>query len=401
LPCGGIFLYIYYYKITKNFINETIPASPMRTMLVYSAESCREMDGAYRGGCASELGEVDPDILASTIRFSSTRLVDVHRQLDGIRQDSRAASGTAIKKGNAPSYEEKTAETAKIRWKYYRDVLRPKLEQIDGITDQLGAAITLFADYCARTVSAYSNSATLERVLAFAPVARYVKDKVLFVEGETLVPIGEHEEYQELKGIAWIRHFSSNLLELKVAGAALQASLDKGTIDDCIARTDVPDDIISEFDDAFEITNGKLGLLQKLRTKPELRELARMADRTPWTKRTQEYATHHSSKVVAAIALPATLLTTTAALVIGVPQIAYWVMNHFDPGYTPLISPGSVQTTLLTLTSSAAAALMFIFLTVGTDLGPTMVKHARDMKWYKPVTITPENINALVWDCDD
>lgn len=354
--------------------------------IVYSTSTLDELTASYTAGYAKK---VNPPILANTISYSITRVRDTLSVLEQMTQDPRIVRGESThmsrrhaKNGAYLSLQDVNDQTESVRGKLF-SAMEPKFEQLDYETNRLGAAVKLLAMHFAHSLgeAPHGSSTGTAKLAQFFPEARYngQSGKIEYrAAGGEYAPLKSFRELAELRGSLAGDGMLLSLLELKLAGAALSASIDSSVLREVQKIQNYPGDAHSEVMDAVQAVEGNLGYLSKQELAGDLQALVKRATPSHVTELLQVYVDHRINPWFARVAGGAALVTGTSAAILGVPQVYHWIKAGFDPTYTPVLSNRAGYFVALTLTSAAVSAILFGCLTIGSEIGSRLVRDMRN-----------------------
>ncbi len=358
---------------------------------VYSLATLGRMGESYR---TETLIEVNPTILGTTVSHFITSIRDTLSSLELMTQDPKTIRGEAThmsrpqeKRGCHLRLEDMNARTNKVRDAHFT-AMENEFEKLDSDTDRLGAAIDVLAGYIAGKYKAKTEEGNNRDIIEFMPNAQYnpTTGKIEYRAGEKTryVPLSEFEDYKKIRDTIGQNTIAQSLLELKLAGAALKATIDAEILKKVDKIKDYPADPHSEVLDAVQTVEGNLGYLHSQQLHPELLSLIERATPNRFTQWMQVYVDHKASPWYARIVGGIGLISGAAAMALGVPQLVDWASKGtIDLNYTPELPTKIGNNLALFLTSAGVGAVTFSLLTLGSDIGSKLARDFRKIKWHE------------------
>lgn len=368
-----------------------LPEMPRLQRTVYSARTLDKIMDLYK---SDQHPEVDMIILFRTVSYSLTKTRDALSDLEEMAQDPKTVRGNSThmarinaKKGKPLEVQMMNGQTDSIRREHFGP-MTPLFDAINYDTDRLGAAVELLTAYsaCRLGKTGTVDKDIINRVIQFSPIAQYNLNvgKIEYsMDGSNYFQLTSFPEYGELKQSIGGNQIMLSLLELKIASSALKVRIDSDTLQVSTVK-DYPDDLHSEVMDAVQAVEGNLGFLREQELPGGLQAGIKRAIPSRITELSQTYMDHRMNPWFARIVGGLGLITGTASLVLGIPQILYWVsQGAIDLTYTPELPSEIGRTTALALTSYGLSAIIFSGLTLGSEIGSKLVRDMRKLELRK------------------
>jgi len=303
---------------------------------IYSTPTSEGIATSYRQ--ESPL-EVDIKVLGNTISHGITRVRDSISSLEQLTQDPRTIRGekTHLNRRHARGkkylrLQDMNAQTEAIRDAHFSGMIN-EFKNLDDYTDRLGVSIELLSNYAANSLKGqgYGDDA-LTRVKQFTPEAQYNKDtgKIEFraANGE-YAPLTSFAELDEVGNYVGNNKIAQSLLELKLAGAALKATIDASILKYVTQVQNYPGDTHSEVVDAVQTVEANLGYLSSQNLPRDLSDLIKKSTPSRITQGLQKYVDHKANPWFARIVGGIGITTGVASLILGVPQTVEWVSRGY------------------------------------------------------------------------
>ena len=350
--------------------------------VVYSPETSRQLSHSMR----TQGSFVTEKVLATTISHFITGTRDVLSNLEQKTKDARLLRGNSdhrTRSKNPVTLGSVNDETARIRDGLYTEMTQD-FERLEEYTTGLGAAVGLLADYLCYGIHGENDQSgrNQDPVLHFSPKARYNQEtgKIEYQIGQgNFAPLKGHVEIESVRTTIGKDRVSQSLLELKIAGAALEASIDPKALIDVKTVQEYPCDQHSEAMDAIQAIEGNLGYLGKVLPK----NLARIVKKSTPSRTTQILQNYTDSTTTPAYAKTGAALGIAgglASLAVGIPQIIHCIKTRsLDLMYTPEEFSSNLPGNLaLFFTWAVVGLATYAFLTVGGTYGTQLVRDTRN-----------------------
>lgn len=336
---------------------------------------------------------INSRILSETINYSITKTRDTLSELELMVQDPRTIRGDSAHLAQRHAKQKVhltldgiNRQTESIRGNLFA-VMEQTFAELDYHTNRLGAAVNLLATWLLHSLVEKGGGNSGEKVrsvMLFSPEAQYNSQtgKIEYaVPGGEHVPLPGFTELNQLRSSVGDDVVLQSLLELKVAGAALGASINPEILRQVNQIRNYPGDPHSEVMDATQAVEGNLGFLSTQQLPANLRATVKRAIPGMPTRILQTYAEHKLNPWVARFAGVAGLTTGIASAILGGPQLYHWLRYSFDLEYNPVLPVGYSVT--LFLSGEVVSTAMFYLLTLGSDIGSKLVRDARRIELRK------------------